>query len=104
MKWADSYVMACGGDGIGDGQLADGAASEGLPLALGREEPQLLLLVLGERGAVTHLVVVRRQLVQQLPDPVLLAHRVHVRHFVFSKYRKVQVHLSNHNYKTKQNN
>lgn len=59
-KSSKYYVVASCGYGVGDGQLADGAASEGLPLALGREETQLLLLVLGERGAVTHLVVMRR--------------------------------------------
>ena len=36
----------------GDGHLLDGAPAQGVPLPLGGEQPQLLLLVLGQAVAV----------------------------------------------------
>lgn len=39
------------------------------------------------------LIVVRRELVQELLDAVLLAHRVDVRHLVLGQRREVEVDL-----------
>ena len=39
------------------------------------------------------LIVVRRELVEELLDAVLLPHRVDVRHFVHGQRREVEVHL-----------
>ena len=41
------HLDAVGRYGIGDGELADGAAPEGFALPLSGEESQLLLLVFG---------------------------------------------------------
>lgn len=89
-----SHLTATDRRRIGDGQLAHGAAAECLALPLSREQAQLFLLVFGQRRTVAHLVVVRRKLVEQLPDAVLFADRVHVRHLVLGQHGKVQVHLN----------
>lgn len=92
-----SALGANGGDWerVGDRELADSAPAEGFPLPLSGEEPELLLLILGEGGAVTDLVVVRRQLIEQLADSVLFSDRVDVRHLVLRQYREVQMDLNN---------
>lgn len=73
-----AHTLATVGTGHGgvqvDWQLFDGAAAQGLPFALGREETELLLLLVAETVAVADLIVVWGQLVQELAYPVLLAH------------------------------
>ena len=49
----DTDQLAGGGARQGDRHLLDGAAAEGVPLPLGGEQPQLLLLVLGQLVAVS---------------------------------------------------
>ena len=47
-----TYTFARRGVSEGDWHLLDGAPAQGVPLPLGREQPQLLLLVLGQAVAV----------------------------------------------------
>lgn len=54
-----------------------------------------MALLLGQRVAVPDLIVVRRQLLQELADAVLLAHAVQVGHPVFWETAEVEVHLQN---------
>jgi len=85
--------LAAAGVGERVGQEADGAASERRALASGVEQSQLGPLVVAESAAVARLVVVRRQLAQQLPDPVLLARTAGVRNLRLGQLAHVLVHL-----------
>lgn len=75
------------------GQLPRRAPAQGLPLPLRREQSQLLPLLLGQSVAIADFVVVRRQLLQQLPDAIPFPDGVDVRNFVFRKRREIEVHL-----------
>ena len=46
-----------------------------------------------ERNYTTYLIVVRRQLLQELSHSVPFSHTVHVGHFVLGNLRKVQMDL-----------
>lgn len=67
--------------------------TESLPFPLTREYPQFSLLLFGQAAAVTRLVVVGRQLLQQLLHPLALTGAAHVRYLVLRKGAEVQVNL-----------
>lgn len=77
----------------GDGQWLGAPSSQSVLLPLCAEHAQLMLLDVREAVAVAHLVVVRRQLLQELSDAVLLSSAVQVRHLVLGQTAEVPVHL-----------
>lgn len=81
------------GTGHGGDQLLGGASSQGVAFPLRAEQPQLLSLLVRQAPAVPHLVVVRRQLLQQLPHPVPFACRVQVWHLVLGYAREERMYL-----------
>jgi hypothetical protein len=60
---------------------------------LRREQAQFLAFLVRKAVAVAHLVVMGRELVQQLSHTVPFSNRVHVRNLVLRKRRKIHVHL-----------
>ncbi len=89
-----STLYLCAGDVVHlEGQRFDGAAAERVAFAVLCELAQLALLVRRQLPAVARVAVVRRQLQQQLPHPVSLAHAAHVRNAVLRKRAEVLVHL-----------
>jgi len=79
--------------GHSSGKLSDRAATKCLPLPLRGEQAQFLAFLVRKAVAVAHLVVMGRELVQQLSHTVPFANRVHVRNLVLRKRRKIHVHL-----------
>jgi len=70
-----------------------GSTSETIVLPLLDEKPQLIDLIIVECVTIARLVVMRRQLLQQLLDAMLFADRVHVGNFVLGDGGKVLMHL-----------
>lgn len=80
--------------GHGRRKLFDDASPKRLSFPLGREEAQFFALLVGKGVAVADLIVVGRQLLEELSDPVTLADGVDVGHFVFGQGGEVQMHLN----------
>lgn len=94
----DTYVsrrqrLFTGVAGHGRRKLFDDASPKRLSFPLGREEAQFFALLVGKGVAVADLIVVGRQLLEELSDPVTLADGVDVGHFVFGQGGEVQMHL-----------
>ena len=97
-----------------DGHLFDSSSAQGVSLPLGGKQSELLLLVLTETVAIPDtsrgqsscpakpvitillpdFIIVRRQLLEQLLDPIFLSHRVDVGHLVVRQGGEVQVDLT----------
>lgn len=75
------------------GEQSDGASAQRLLLALSAEHLQLLLLLLAQRLAVPHLVVVWRELVQQLFAAVLFSKAINIGDLLLWQAGEVQLHL-----------
>ena len=100
--------------------MFDSSSAQGVSLPLGGKQSELLLLVLTETVAIPEppevrsaarsvvqpsqltlflpdFIIVGRQLLQQLLDPIFLSHRVDVGHLVVGQGGEVQVNLRHTN-------
>ena len=119
MAWAGtgrSYLLTCCSLLKSDGHLFDSSSAQGVSLPLGGKQSELLLLVLTETVAIPEppevrsaarsvvqpsqltlflpdFIIVGRQLLQQLLDPIFLSHRVDVGHLVVRQRGEVEVDL-----------
>ena len=78
---------------VGEWYLPGDRAAQRLSFPLLTEQLELLKLLGTQRVAVARLVVMRRQLIEQLLDAVLLAERVDIRYFVLTYGGKILVYL-----------